>query len=266
MTHDIQHDDRWCRRGRDCTDAQDRDVVVDGGDQDTAVTVRRLMPAPAAVPGGLCPLCTSGVRHALQQLPADYRELHGLLGKGSGGGGMPVSGSRELQVPIRLGVDALAHAILDEVERWAPSVAYRCGFPFWRSGRPQDRVEHASGWLLHRLPQFLRLPVRAVARLDGRETRMRSGRNPQRRSWEDGVDGAVVLLRLHDQVGAVAGRVERSVRLSMPCPECGRRAMEQPDGPTGLRDYAHCTRCHHTMSMDSYRQQSMLLAASDGAR
>lgn len=256
------HDATQCRRGRQCGAAEHRDVEVltpgrDG--QATPATIRRLVPGRATAPGGLCRVCVSGAHVAVRQLPADYAELQLLLAKGSGGGGVPVSGSRELQVPIRLGVDALAHAILDELERWAPVLAERSGFAWWPAGSRAARVDHAAGWLMVRFDVLLDLPPMVVTRIDGGEERI-SGRNPMRVVEEDGVDAAIALLQLHDRVTAVAGRTERSVRLQMPCPECGRRTLERPEGPAGLRDYVHCIRCHHTMSWDSYERQALRLS------
>lgn len=243
-----------CRRGpRSCVDVQPHDVVVTmiEGRREVTRNLRDRVPAWATVRGGLCRSDTQVVRRAVEQLPADYRELWELVGKGSTGGGAMVSSSRELPVPIRLGVEALAASILTELERWAVEVADGAGFVL-NGGRPQARADCAGGWLAALPGRFLQLPPMRV---------LRHTRFGPVVDEEDGVDGAIMLLTLHDQVTSLAGRDERAERLWTPCPYCHRVTLEHPEG----RDFVHCVRCAHRMSWADYAEQVRGLADAERA-
>jgi len=251
--------DHRCRRNRRCADYTWTEV---SGIDDDAPTRKRIKAgAWTEKPRTLCRMCTTHVERAIEQAPADYAELCLLLGKTSDVGSEPVSGSRELPVPIRLGVEALSAAILDELERWAHPVAEACGGEYSEAGRPSVRIGRAAGWLSPCVDTLLDVPLVEVARIDGRDETL-SGRNPQVMTVEDGVDGAIALLELHERVRAVAGRTVRATRLWSPCPRCECLALERPEGA----DQVDCRRCAHRMTIDEYdRLSNVLLDAFKGA-
>lgn len=252
-----------CRRGKACADARVQQVsvgLVDNHGREPEHQVRRRVGAKATAPDGLCRMCTTHVQRAVEQLPADYEELSRLLAKAGGEGGPPVSGSRELKVPIRLDVEALQAAILDEVERWAWPVAEQAGFWLGELGRPAHRVAFASSWIAHRLHVLLGLPPMAVKRIDGRQETVKTGRNPHVSSDEDGVHGALQLLELHERVAAVAGRTQRAHRMTMPCPQCERAALERRDGD----GHVDCRRCGHRMTLETYEERANVLGRQHG--
>lgn len=243
-----------CRRGTHCTDARRTPTTLPDGS-----TKRVRMPAWATTPNGLCRMDVTLAQRAVQQLPADYWELSVLLGKTSRPLGTYAASSRDLSVPIRLNVEALQAAIVVELDIWAGPVAEASGMTYIETGRHSHHVRYASGWITGRWPLLLTLPVMDVLRLDGRDERL-SGRNPAVSSEEDGVDGALRLLDLHDQVTAVAGRTHRAERLWSPCPRCQRLALERQEGGS----HVDCGRCGHRMPLDQYEQLASVLAAAYG--
>lgn len=238
-----------CYRGSACTDTRTRQVT--NPDQSTT---RVRIPARATAPGLLCRMDTTMTATAVQQLPMDYAELSTLLAKSSSVEA-PTSGTRELPVPIRLGVAVLAEQIVDEVERWAEVVAAAAGDWHTPAGTRLDRVRAAADRVAGRFEPLLRLPAEWHARLDTSE-HTRSGRDTIRYTLEAGIDGVLELLALHERTAVVAGRTRRAVRLVAWCPECHRTALEHDDGTP----YVDCRRCDHRMSLDRYEEHAGALA------
>lgn len=241
-----------CRRGTRCADATRQRVTAEDGS-----TSRVRLPAWATTPGGLCRMDTTLAYRAIQQLPADCAELSTLLAKTSRPIGVYASSSRDLSVPIRLNVEALQAKIVVELDIWAAPVAEFSGFTYTEIGRGGHRAHYASGWIVGRWPLLLQLPVMTVARLDGDDERL-SGRNPVVLADEDGVDGALRLLRLHDQVTDIAGRTHRAERLWSPCPQCQRVALERQEGA----DHVDCACCGHRMTLAEYERRASVLAVA----
>ena len=243
-----------CRRGRRCTDARRTRTTLEDG---TTTTAR--VPAWATAPNGLCRMDTTLAHRAIQQLPADYWELSVLLGKTARPLGTYAASSRELAVPIRLNVEALQTAIVVELDLWAAPVAEASGMTYAETGRASHRVRYASGWITGRWPLLLTLPAMDVLRLDQDDEHL-SGRAGFANSEEDGVDGALQLLDLHDQVTALADRTHRAHRLWSPCPKCSRLSLERQEGS----GHVDCTLCGHRMPLNEYEQLASVLAAAYG--
>ncbi len=243
-----------CRRGKRCTDARRVRQTLEDGSTTTARVA-----AWATAANGLCRMDVTLAHRAVQQLPADYWELSVLLGKTARPLGTYAASSRDLAVPIRLNVEALQAAIVVELDLWAAPVAEYSGLTYIETGRQSHHVRYASGWITGRWPLLLTIPAMTVMRLDGTEERL-SGRNPAVTSDEDGVDGALALLELHDQVTAVAGRTHRAERLWSPCPVCQRVALERQEGGS----HVDCTCCGHRMPLAGYERLASVLAAAYG--
>lgn len=237
-----------CYRGPQCGDARKRAVELDDG-----TTRRYLIPEQATEPGLLCRLDTTLVRSAVQQLPMDYLELSTLLGK-TLTIEAPTSGTRELPVPIRLGIAVLADAILDELERWAERLADSVGMWYVAAGTRGDRIRFAGGWLAGLPERLLRLPATWHMRLDPTEQHL-SGKDSTRWEHESGLDGALRLLDLHERTTMLAGRGRRPEHLNAPCPACGRLALEHDEGAS----HVDCRRCGERMSLDRYERHAGVL-------
>lgn len=247
MTDTVLDDPSACVRGRHCTDVT---LATLPG---THTTVH--VPARATWPRGLCRLDVALVRAAVDQAPADYAELTGLLGKSGSADGTPVAGTRALQVPIRLPVEAAATELLDEIERQAVRVAARHRLDYEPGLGPRDRrVLRAAELLLPHLDTWLVLPGEWQLRLDPTEETV-SGGDAAVYVHETGLDGALRLLALHERVRALAGRVTRAERMEAPCPSCGRRGLERQPGSSHI----DCLRCGHRLNLDQYEDRRDIL-------
>jgi hypothetical protein len=243
-----------CYRQQRCADARTRTAHTEQGD-------RVRVPAWAVKPGGLCRMCEQVTRRAIEQLPADYRELGDLLGKTTGSPDASTGGTRELPVPIRLTVEALQTAVLDEAERWAEAVAAVRGEWYEPAGTRDSRIAAAAARLAGDYDRFLALPPTDQQRLDPTDECV-SGKDATMFTVESGLDGALALLKLHEQVVAVAGRTHRAQRLWTPCPQklCQRLTLEHPEGA----DYVECRRCGNRLSYDKYEKLATILANAHG--
>lgn len=229
-----------CRRGSRCPDRQ----RLDDGQ-----VLGALIPAEH----GLCPVCTTTAANAIAELPVDYTELDMLLGRTNTAGGPMVSGTRELPIPIRTGIEAVQAAIVHEAVCWAESVAevLRIQWDTYGAGhsRPGFRVQRATR-LLSRSVTVL-LALRGVVHIgwdDGRRDVLE----------RDGVTGTLTLLELHHQTRRVAGRGRLVHRLPAPCPRCQCTALERPDGD----DVITCMSCERRYSWDEYNRLCNALASS----
>jgi hypothetical protein len=275
-----------CRRGDRCTNTHPTTHTRPDG-----TTSRDHIPDWATTPGGLCRTDTTRVQRALEQLPRDYLELSLLLGKTGSTLDAPTGGTRELPVPIRLGVLGLQEDIVAEVDLWAEAVADHAGLPWHtQSARAEQAVRAgrmlAAGCTLlaAHLDTLLTLPpVDQVAWVPGeahvqlarcpgghwhpeggvcREVHVREVWHDDHRQWaaRDGIDGALALLGLHERAEQVEGRTHRAHRLWAPCPnpQCQALALERPEGS----DRVNCRRCLNTWSLEEYEQRASILASA----
>lgn len=229
-----------CRRGTRCPERErfDDNTVLGG-----------------AIPteDGICLSCMRDTEQSITALPADYVELDMALGRGSSAGGAPVSGTRELPVPIRLAVEAMQSEIVHETSCWAESCAeVLCAD--WdsqldRDSRPGVRLQRAARLLAGSLSVLLALrDVCHITWDDGHRTE----------ATRDGVTGAVILLDLHWRARATLGRTRRVERLRTACFGCDRAALEHPDGA----DIVTCAACHLWWTWDDYLELSDPLLAA----
>lgn len=192
---------------------------------------------------GICSACTTHVRDAIGHLPADYSELNSLIAAGSGQSEDFITGSRELKVPIRLGVEALRQQIDFELTFWAVRTA-RSYWPLDRSNSlPDHRVKRAAGYLRRNLEDLLRLREvpHVIWDIEGRPV-------PDTVDIQSGTDAALCLLELHYRVKRVAGRTELVHRLSLPCPRCHRATLVRQNGS----DVTTCEHCDRRIPENEY--------------
>jgi hypothetical protein len=240
-----------CYRAEACTDTRTRQIT---NPDNTTGRVR--IPARATQPGLLCRMDTTMTATAIQQLPMDYLELSTLLGK-STTTEVLTSGTRELPIPIRLGVAVLAEEIVDEAERWAEVVAASVGDWYAPAGTLLERVTAAADRVAGQFEPLLRLPATWHARLDTSE-HTQSGKDTIRYTEEAGIDGALRLLALHERTTQLAGRTRRAERLHAPCPKCHRLALEHEEGS----DRVGCRRCGEPMPLAAYERHAGVLTVA----
>lgn len=199
---------------------------------------------------GLCEACTWHVVRALREMPTDYTELHLLLASGETGiTSDMVMGSRELQVPIRVSIEALQASMLHELQAWAEPAAERLGIA-WDTGQ----VRHCRpGWVLQRCSQLLGRSVDVLLDLPEQEYRYAMDSD-----WivRDGIGGALELARMHDMVRFAAGKTKLVHRLPTPCPRCERETLCRYNGT----EHVICESCAAFWPNDQYKRLCLVLA------
>lgn len=205
---------------------------------------------------GLCQVCISAVDGALTHLPLDVVELTLMIGR------TPEATTLETTrialsapgptLPVREHLEALRNLIDHEVDCWSRAVGYDTG-EAWSQRRPDlrrarigHRVQAGCRFLRPRLSQLLALgPTEhrarslAINRGDGHaeDTTTRYGDD----LWtvRTGLDGAVLLLELHEKAWTVARRSERAERMHLPCTSCGYLELRHVPG----EDEVWCAHC-----------------------
>lgn len=225
-----------CERGQRCPNSE----IIDGVAHGRAIAAER----------GLCDSCLHLVERAISELPADYAELHLLLGHGKtvGGEGQVVRMSKEPPIPVRVHIDALQREIVAEATLWAGSVAEVLRLDW------QDRNDVRDGWRLDRACRLLTHAPSAFLAL----------RDAKHVVWEcqqlvtvarDGLDGALVLLALHQRARSYTGQTRLVHRLPAPCPRCEAMALEREDGDETIS----CADCGRLYTWDEYEKLCMIL-------
>lgn len=247
---------QWrCRRRRRCAD-REKVTVHEVGKPDQhgllpVATMRIWLGAllPDVSPQ-LCQECAAQLRVALVGLPDGAAALPDLLDGSGAPAGEHVSASRELPTPVRLGVDALGQAVVEETSRWDRILA---GLPPLDADRQVQYGRYVMSMtcrrLLARIDELIALPSTLVLcwSPDGDARTMRE---------LDGVDAAGRLIDLHARVLAATGIGELVHRRPAPCPRCQRRTLEQRDGSNTIT----CRGCGRTYTLDEYDRLCSLFA------
>ena len=244
-----------CRRADRCADWEWVDIIDPDGTAGRARIGRAINTTD-----GLCPTCTRHVEAALLSLPRDYVEL-ALITGAVGGTSIeePVSRSRELPIPLRLGVVTDMEAMVTEATCLAEAVAERL------------RVEWDSTLVDHHTRPAVAL-YRATHLLAGALSVLLAVRDWSRMVWapdgwtavpetRDGVDGALTCLDLHAHSRRLVGRSRLVHRLPAGCPRCERRGLVRESGD----DTVSCTRCGRRYTGQEYETLVCALAASTPA-
>lgn len=193
---------------------------------------------------GLCDACFRRVEKAVRLLPADVGELDELIGATGSSAEAQVSFSRELQVPIRLGLEALRAEVDFESQFWAEIL----GMETLVAVRLPQRVSAACRWLEPRVGALVALGLqeRVAWTQDGEPVRDAWGQRET--ELRDGLRGAVGLAQLHQRVRFVAGRTKLVHRLTPACPLCDQRALVRHNGS----DRVECEGCEKQIEERHY--------------
>lgn len=193
---------------------------------------------------GLCERCAWRAERTVRELPADVMVLTSIIGPSLGSLAVRVSGTREPQLNIRPGLEALRDAIDRQAGFWAQAL----GMEPLDAVRLPERVLRASRWLEPRMGAFVALgpQERAAWTRDGEPVLDGHG------YWEveliDGLGGVLELMKLHRRVRKVAGRTKLVHRLTPACAACNHRALVRDDGG----DQVQCEHCGNAFSEDQY--------------
>lgn len=194
---------------------------------------------------GLCDACTAHLRQAIASMPQDYSDLQSAIVGIHDGLREVVGGTREPPAPISMTVAAAQAALVHEAQCWAESVAdvlrVRWDTQDARNSRPSVVLERASQLLSNSLPVLLSL------------------RDVEHVGWDaddwiviqrDGLDGAELLLNLHNRALALTGQRRLVNHLKDPCPKCEHTALERNDG----HDLTTCRACGQEYTWEEYQR------------
>ncbi len=250
---------RRCASGHRCGDRE----RVEGEDGE-----RRWAGAQIDRERGVCAACTRALSQSLPHLVRDYVELVTILGEHGAGDGEMVRSSRDLPIPIRLAVKTLQERLVSEVDTWIEPVCERLGIDWLSSTeqallKPQVRLARAVPILSNGLGTLLTLPPHEVSAWDDEGMPIQDPTGTYTETVElDGVDAALRLLRIHNQVRVVAGRGELQHKLPAPCPGCGRIALVRDNGETDV----HCLACRDRWIEKDYERLCLVLASDEHQR
>jgi len=226
--------DHRCSAGRGCRNAETIDEL---GRKTRAGAV-------IAEPTGLCPACTSNVRNAVEDLPADYVALHISLGETTGSSGAKVSSTPTPPIPIDVNKYSLMTAISENLDRAAEIVseALNCDPP---AGKIAHRLHRAATMVSTNLPKLLDRGDVDLWVWEKCDTRCGEKGCPAgehfRISWRTGTETALILRDLHRRARATVGEFDKVIRIEAPCGECGAPSLQQ-DPTTGN---VNCRECGH---------------------
>lgn len=240
----LHREEHRCRRAERCFDVQ----TIEG------VGKKKRAGALINVQNGLCMACTAQVTRAIEELPEDYTDLMVHVGRGDTAGGEKVAGSRDLPVPISVGVHDLAAAIVTEAATWAELVAERLNVD-WDS----DAMDHHArpGFVLNRATRILTTSVSVLLALQPTDVPEWADNG-----WyynfgtRDGIDGATTMLELHQRARAALGKTKLTHRLPAPCPSCDHLTLVRQNGA----DHVDCQHCHRTWTEQDYQRLTIVLA------
>lgn len=224
-----------CSAGRGCRNAE---TVEDPPGRKTRVG------AVIAEPTGLCPACTSNVRHAVEDLPADYVALHISLGETAGSSGARVSSTPTPPIPIDVNKYSLMTAISENLDRAAEIVseALNCDPP---GGKIAHRLTRAATMVSANLPKLLERGAVELWVWEKCDPRCGEKGCPAaehlRISHRTGIETAFVLRDLHRRTRATVGEFDKVIRIEAPCGECGVPCLQQNPvtGNVTCRDCGH---------------------------
>lgn len=246
-----------CRRGYRCGD---REPVLD---QDGYPIQGEWVGAQLPTHDGLCRVCISAVSSALSHLELDVTmdldDLIGRLPDGSTLESTRIALSAPGSVPpIRLEIEALRALIVHEACAWAGSVADAVRLEWTVPpdyGARIKRLPRAADLLRHQLSTFLSLGetehrARSLTarRCDGHDEQIATVFGDDIWTTRTGLEGAVLLLELHEMAWSLADRADRSEPLFMPCTACCYMTMRHMPG----EDEVWCTHCRDRRSWEDY--------------
>jgi len=176
----------------------------------------------------------------IKQLALDVVELSMLIGATGAGGDEFVSSTRDLPVPIRLGIEALRSDIDFELGFWSEIIADAQGVEWDVSQLALFvRTQKAAIFLAERVDAFVALGPQE------RSAWTREG-EPMRDPWGDreviemsGLEGALRLSTLHHRVRQVSGRTKLVHRLTPACPWCDQTTLVRYNGT----EHVECESC-----------------------
>lgn len=247
-----------CHRGHRC---EDREPVFDATGSHTG-----WVGAELPTRDGLCGGCVSAVSGSLTHLPLDVVELTLMIGRAPEATTLETTrialSAPGPRIPVRENVAALRALIDHEVDCWSRAVAYDTGEAWTRPRRDLRRsrigyrVAAGCGFLRPRLSRLLQLGLvehrarsATANRVDGHDEDTTTRYGDDYWTSRTGLEGALLLLDLHERAWALAGRSEREERMHLPCTTCGQLALFHDPGG----DEVWCVHCRARTRWSDYQ-------------
>jgi len=231
--------DHRCARGEHCSE---RELIRDDAGEVTSRLGARITQAY-----GLCRRCLSFARQAIGHLTLDVAELTALMGRQASPGEVErVVQTPEARLPIRVGLEALRSDIDRTVRCWATALASELRLTSWNAGKAHRsrlgfRVKRGVEILARNMGALVELGPTLIPVWDD-SLGYQTWRGGWRSSTQDGTEGALDLMRLHQIAYACAGRTKLIHHSIVPCPFCEQRELTQENGADDVRCWSD--QCH----------------------
>lgn len=191
----------------------------------------------------LCDTCADHLARVLRELADLYVQLSTLPPGRSGA--TPVSGSRDLKVPINLTAEALMRHIELVTTSWEEVVRDVAGEGTTAHGvRPGTAAFTACGYLSTHVTPLLALPGKLVTRWNPAATEVSC--------WEwvemDGAAAALEIFKTHHRARTALGDTKSWEALPEPCWTCRVKALVRELGSNVIR----CESCRATITLDEH--------------
>jgi hypothetical protein len=188
----------------------------------------------------LCPACLEGAQHDVHALVLDYVDLEQHIAKVSLDAEV-ITGTRELSVPIALGVEALQRAIWLATTTWEEIL------------READRLEPTAGpvrdgYAVHRAVRIIEPRLWLLASLPAVAIMIEGPDGPP--SHVTGADAVLGMSRLHAAARSWLGLTRLVHEMPGECPDCGAITLRRDDG----RETVYCALCAYRCTWDEYRR------------
>jgi LSD1 subclass zinc finger protein len=207
-------------------------------------------------------------QHAITQLPQQWADLGGILGRDAAGHGYDVGGTGvEASIPLVEGIDALRREIVYSLLTWEEAVRDVARLSDIPPARIRDTttVRRSATILSGHYSALLALPPTDVYLYtsDGRDG-LTAAQHTQYITALGGPDAVTYLAGLYHRADRVLGRVVAKEPRTAPCPPdryggCGLGSYPGPDGGTRTAleyvpgdTHVRCGNCGWAIHLDQY--------------
>lgn len=232
---------------------------------------------PAYGPRPFCDPDRDNIHQCLSWLPEAYLDLYLRLGDKPRGMDR-ITGTRDIPVPINLGIDAAMRELVDITASWAERVVDVARLTALQDGpqQPGRYLTRIIPILTAHLDVLLGLPyapmTRHVSLAEAAELNPGTlGVVHEDAGYAevfidlDGAGAGLEILTLRRRTRHLLGLTPRHQDLAVPCWACGVRTVRRFDGGAGLDDEARCTTCGEPYTYARYQELLNIAGSNETA-